>query len=76
MVDEVVMGAFLECVKRTKEGDAHAIAQELAGVELGVIQESLDGLQATRRRWEAMGSDVLQMPLEFPLEEGTTAPHG
>ena len=76
LVDEVVMGAFLECVKRTKEGDAQAIAQELAGVELGAIQERLGALQRTIRRWEDKGTDALQMPLEFPPEEGTTAPHG
>lgn len=75
-VQEHVMDAFLKALGRTKEGDAALIHQELAGVELGAVQERLGQLQAAAARYEERGAVLRDDMTGWPFNEGETAPHG
>jgi hypothetical protein len=61
-VEYGLLGAFLECVRRTKEGDAQVIAQELPEIHLGNLQELLaDWVRIADK--EAQG---LPLPVDGP----------
>jgi len=75
-VQEQVMDAFLKALGRTKEGDGALIHQELAGVELGAVQERLGQLQAAAARYAESGAVFREDMTGWPFEKDQTAPHG
>jgi hypothetical protein len=70
------MDALLKALGRTREGDAALVHQELAGVELGAVQERLGQLQAAAARYAETGSVFRGDGAGWPFDEEQTAPHG
>jgi hypothetical protein len=68
-LEEAAMRLALDCLARTKQGDAEQIWAELPESDLGVIQERLAALQAAAARHAENGSVFRADGKGWPMAE-------